>query len=171
MRIAGLGERPRDEIWSDARWAAHSRRCSRLRRWPSSNCSPTPAVDTLACRITPGCITPFAMAMLYTGLGEKDEAFRLLEKAYGQPLACRCSTSIRRSTATIGRDSATWCVSSREPAFADCARPELAPSHDEHRIGSAVVAVRRSTAALTRIWRDEVKREHFGDAGQVGGVG
>jgi tetratricopeptide (TPR) repeat protein len=45
---------------------------------------PHPAVDTLACGITPGCVTPFAMAMLYTGLGEKDEAFRFLEGAYGQ---------------------------------------------------------------------------------------
>jgi tetratricopeptide (TPR) repeat protein len=45
---------------------------------------PHPASETLDCGITPGCTTPWAMAVLQTGLGDKNEAFRYLKKAYDQ---------------------------------------------------------------------------------------
>jgi serine/threonine-protein kinase len=45
---------------------------------------PHPAADTPACGITPGCTDAWGMAMLHTGLGNKDEAFRYLQKAYEQ---------------------------------------------------------------------------------------
>jgi serine/threonine-protein kinase len=43
---------------------------------------PHPAADSPACGVTPGCTTPWAMAMLQTALDNKDEAFRFLDKAY-----------------------------------------------------------------------------------------
>jgi tetratricopeptide (TPR) repeat protein len=45
---------------------------------------PHPAAETPACGLTPGCVSPWGMAMLQTALGNKDEAFRYLQKVYDQ---------------------------------------------------------------------------------------
>ena len=45
---------------------------------------PHPATETLACGVTPGCTSPWALATFLTALGDKDEAFRWLEQAYAQ---------------------------------------------------------------------------------------